>query len=322
MSGPIVCGVDDSRAARNAAAVAMAMSRRIDAPLVVVHVAPDEPTLVCDAASRDERRQRALDRVRALLDQIPVPAGRVADTVVHLEIGDPAERLIALAAAQGASMLVVGSRGRRALTAALLGSVSRDLLARAPCPVLVISPNALAAAAPRHHDRRLATSVVCGIDGSPASQHAAETASGLARRLNARLVLAHSYRPAITWTDDGLTRRYSSGPLIRQWEAGLRRLEAVAAELHALPRPELSLEPGDPAEELIRMATRERAEILVVGSHGQGKLEAALHGSVAGTVASSAPMPVLVVSLPTETRADRPRSDATIDSDGRPISHV
>jgi nucleotide-binding universal stress UspA family protein len=42
------------------------------------------------------------------------------------------------AAAEGADLLVVGSKGHRALRTLVLGSVSQDVLHRAPCPVVVI----------------------------------------------------------------------------------------------------------------------------------------------------------------------------------------
>jgi nucleotide-binding universal stress UspA family protein len=50
--------------------------------------------------------------------------------------GRPAQVLIS--AAQGADLLVVGSRGHGALAGMLLGSVSEDVAAHAPCPVVVI----------------------------------------------------------------------------------------------------------------------------------------------------------------------------------------
>ena len=50
--------------------------------------------------------------------------------------GHPAEVLVA--AAQGADLLVVGSRGHVALPGRLLGSVSEHVAARAPCPVVVV----------------------------------------------------------------------------------------------------------------------------------------------------------------------------------------
>jgi len=50
--------------------------------------------------------------------------------------GNPAK--ILLEAANGADMLVVGSRGHGGLTEALLGSVSQHCVHHAPCPVVII----------------------------------------------------------------------------------------------------------------------------------------------------------------------------------------
>ena len=50
--------------------------------------------------------------------------------------GHPADVL--LDAAEGADVLVVGSRGRGGFARALLGSVSQDCTFHAPCPVVVI----------------------------------------------------------------------------------------------------------------------------------------------------------------------------------------
>jgi len=73
----------------------------------------------------------------ALTDTLHVALGRGADTVTAtVTRGHPVEVLVA--AAQGADLLVVGSRGHLALPGRLLGSVSEHVAARAPCPVVVV----------------------------------------------------------------------------------------------------------------------------------------------------------------------------------------
>ena len=52
---------------------------------------------------------------------------------------------------------------------------------------------------------------------------------------------------------------------------------------------------GDPREALIEEAKRERADLLVVGSHGHTGLEKLVMGSVASHMATHAPCSVLVV---------------------------
>jgi nucleotide-binding universal stress UspA family protein len=53
-------------------------------------------------------------------------------------MGNPGTELELFARDVGATVLVVGSRGRGGLKRALLGSVSDHLVRRAPCPVLVV----------------------------------------------------------------------------------------------------------------------------------------------------------------------------------------
>ena len=51
--------------------------------------------------------------------------------------GDPATELIR-ACEEGADLLVVGSRAMGRSTRVLLGSVSRKVIRKAPCPVLIV----------------------------------------------------------------------------------------------------------------------------------------------------------------------------------------
>ena len=48
------------------------------------------------------------------------------------------KRLVLLAAAAGAQLLVVGNRGHGGFREALLGSVGQHCVQHAPCPVLVV----------------------------------------------------------------------------------------------------------------------------------------------------------------------------------------
>jgi nucleotide-binding universal stress UspA family protein len=57
--------------------------------------------------------------------------------------GDPADEIVAFADVIDADLIVVGSRGRGAVTSALLGSVSRGILREARRPVLVVRGTAV-----------------------------------------------------------------------------------------------------------------------------------------------------------------------------------
>lgn len=126
MVGAIICGVDDSESAKGAARVARALSSMLGRRLVFVRVA--EP------GSSDEAISAVVERLEHLsMGATDVDCG--AEWLV--DVGHPADRLVAAAAEERASMIVLGSTGPRS---SLLGSVSADVSRRAPCPVVVVPP--------------------------------------------------------------------------------------------------------------------------------------------------------------------------------------
>jgi nucleotide-binding universal stress UspA family protein len=130
MTGSIICGVDDSESARGAARVARRLSARLGLPLVFVRAI-------------DESSEGQIGAVAARLHDLVESATEVdcgADWLV--EIGHPADRLVAVAEREAASLIVVGSTGPRS---SLLGSISADVSRRAACPVVVVAPGADAA---------------------------------------------------------------------------------------------------------------------------------------------------------------------------------
>lgn len=88
--------------------------------------------------TRVELEAEAEAMQRAALTAVPAEDLNAVEVVQRAVLGTAADVL--LEAADGADLLVVGSRGRGGLTGALLGSVSQRCVTRAPCPVLVVRP--------------------------------------------------------------------------------------------------------------------------------------------------------------------------------------
>lgn len=59
---------------------------------------------------------------------------------LEMVTGDPAEEIIRLANIYRADLIVIGSRGLTGLNRILQGSVSSQVVAEAPCSVLVVKP--------------------------------------------------------------------------------------------------------------------------------------------------------------------------------------
>ncbi|MEO8697134.1 MAG: universal stress protein [Acidimicrobiales bacterium] len=135
--GRVVVGVDGSARSLTALRWAAAEAIARDAELDVVHawrlpVMTDWPMIMPDLSLMEAGGRAILDRALAepALDGIRVRA--------HLTSQNAASALVDLAAGADAGLVVVGTRGRGRITGALLGSVSRQLLHHARCPVVVI----------------------------------------------------------------------------------------------------------------------------------------------------------------------------------------
>jgi nucleotide-binding universal stress UspA family protein len=147
MPGVIVVGVDGSTASREALRWAAQQARLRGARLVAVHawayvpMAPiGDPGMIpmpaVDLPHHVEAEQAA---ARADLDAATAevlgaePAIEIERRLVE---GDAREVLVSESA--GAELVVVGSHGHSGIKAALLGSVSRHVVERAACPVVVV----------------------------------------------------------------------------------------------------------------------------------------------------------------------------------------
>jgi nucleotide-binding universal stress UspA family protein len=278
MRQTVVSGVDRSDAAEAVTDTASRLASAMDRRLLVVHVV-EEPV---------EEAEELLESVRARL-----PSGDDAD--VRLVEGSPAERLVEVADDEDAELLVVGSRGRGALSSAVLGGVSRRLARDARCPVVVVPPATSIEAG--------GGTVVCGVDGSGHALTAARVAGSLAQRLGGRLIVVHALQD-LRAVASYPGARSTTPPATGQEDAVRRQADRIVEEAVGALDADVEVtglvEPGAPAGVLAAVAERENASLVVVAGRGMGAVRAAFLGSVATTLATSATRPVVVVSEPAE----------------------
>jgi nucleotide-binding universal stress UspA family protein len=135
----ILIATDGSPSAQEAVDVGLELAKEQGADVTFVHVtAPDEYHGGRGGTHAVAHREEIDESETALKD-----AGDAADaTGVSYTLerisGETVESIVALADTKDADMIVVGNRGRNAVTAALLGSVSQGVLHQAKRPVLVV----------------------------------------------------------------------------------------------------------------------------------------------------------------------------------------
>ncbi len=185
---------------------------------------------------------------------------------------DPQDAL--LMEAGGAEMVVVGSRSRSKMSAAVLGSVATAVAAKAPCPVVVV------------RGERRTGPIVVGTDSSPDSEDAVLFGFEEASRSGQPLRVVYCWQPQA----EHAASIDSAEALLKNWLA-----ESLAAYRDKYPTVKVraSIAEGRASTRLIKMS--KTASLVVVGSRGRGGVAGLLMGSVSQSLLHHADSPVAIV---------------------------
>jgi nucleotide-binding universal stress UspA family protein len=144
-SGPyerVLAPVDFSAYSRRALECATRVSAAAIVSAVHAYVVPFEGYLRLGGSAdeqiadyRVQERMKAEAQLRELLDGLAADGARPHSVAVH---GDPTPTILQTQEQMRADLIVIGKRGRSAVADALLGSVTRRVLAYAACDVLVL----------------------------------------------------------------------------------------------------------------------------------------------------------------------------------------
>lgn len=284
---PVVVGIDGSDTALGAARWAAQYAADHGLALTLLHAIPrldfhfataDPSTDEAGGADGDEVLAAAQTAVRSTHPDLPIHTatvkGAVATTLAE--------------ASESARLLVVGTGA--AEHRALGGHVVR-VTHRAQCPVVVWrAPVAKRTGKP--------LPVVVGVDESEASSRALAEAFDLARGLHAQLTVVHMWEidAAVGMGDLGGQGNMDWQLLdVLQTQQRQRMDELVEPFAKKYPNAHVTKVFQDigPAKGLTDLSRE--AQLVVVGSHGRGRLADSILGSVSQNLIHHAECPVLVV---------------------------
>ncbi len=284
----ILCAIDFSPGSQRAMQLAARVAKDDDAELVIAHAWHMPPIAYAGEYSLPFETVGVMqqDAERGLKDAARELAGlgvkRVATKLLN---GVPWAQIVeTLEADRTFDVVVMGTHGRTALARVLLGSVAEKVVRHAPCSVLTTRPDG---------ELGLFRHVLCPIDFSESSRHAAELGIELAARHDGKVTLVHVIEVPVLFRGEALAYDSvvdvdkRSTHLLLQWAADLSAKTPISVTTR--------IEIGRAGASLITVLENDPSvTLVVVGSHGRTGIRRALLGSVAEKIVRHSTCPVLV----------------------------
>ena len=288
MDLPIVVGVDGSEAGLRAVDWAADEAALRGAPLRLVYASLWERY---EGAQLAEDLGRPAERVRA--EDIVDSAARRArlrrpEVKITTDVLPEEPEYALLRESRTASLLVTGTRGRSALTEALLGSVSLTVAAHAHCPMIVVRGSHDNRALPGTHGR-----VVVGVAGKPTASAAVRFAFEEARRRGADVEAVRAWRCPAHDTTDHPTRWYRAEPARLPEQQAAETLEEALRDAPAEVRLHRRTVEGH-ARNVLVDASRD-ADLLIIGAKRRQRHFGLQLGRVTHGVLHHSSCPVVIV---------------------------
>lgn len=245
--------------------------------VAVVEAMPAYALGLAQIAMADVEHTRFAAMTRALRLQLE-RVGQGAQWQWAVKVGHTAEQILQAAAAEGASLIVLGLHHASPLDRVFGGETTLHVVRHSPVPVLAVPP--------------LGTSLrraLVAVDFSETSNAAARLAAELLGD-GGSLTLAH-VQP---FADVSVSDRTSWGEIYA--DGARRHLAELRDQLddHRRGRTDTALLVGEPAKALAEFAARGAYDVLAIGAHEQSALERLLVGSVTTHLVRAASCALLV----------------------------
>lgn len=231
-------------------------------------------------------------------------------SVYHTWYRDAGSAILDAARDLDADLIVLGAHGAGLAAHRLYGHDAEDVLRRAHVPVFLVGTGTArpwpAARAPR---------LLVPLDGSPFGDAALLIARRLARLTRGRLILLRIAEPP----DAAQTKRTGRPRKVPAIEQIADELEWLADRIRASGVPVVpQLKMGEGASAIVATASEQRADAIVMATHGAHTLVSEVLGETAASILAQVAVPVIFVK-PIEVRQPLP-APVMLAPAGRPES--
>lgn len=140
--------------------------------------------------------------------------------------------------------------------------------------------------------------ILFATDFSDSSDYAFQYAYSLARKFEARLLLVHVINEPVDLRGFYVPH-ISFEKLEEEIEEGAKKMMEKFCRTHIrdYDNYETLIVPGIPYDEVIKKATENSADLIVLGTHGRTGLDHVLFGSTAEKIVRKSPVPVMTIRI-------------------------
>jgi nucleotide-binding universal stress UspA family protein len=284
----VMVPIDFSQPSRMALDYGVDLARVLRARLTLVHVMEPQPVL--ETATAGEIARIELERREAAfqqLEELVAPEDQDdLDLRIVLKSGNAKMEIAAAVEEQHVDIVVLGTHGRGRLGRFILGSTTEGLLRKLHVPVMTVSRVMFPGSFKR---------ILFATDLSDSSHTAFTLALDMARKLRGDVLALHVMGgPMLAAAEFGTPTELNESAL----EEVRRRLRTLAIEGKAQGiAVQVSVADGAAATQILRAATENQADLILLAIESKGLIERSLLGTTAERVVREAAIPVLSVPV-------------------------
>jgi universal stress protein E len=278
----ILCATDLLPKTEAAIERAGLLSTQLSADLSLLHVVAPEKS----QDDLEHTLRHAVARTRSRARPLLWKTDRSAE--VGVRVGNPARIILETAAKTAAGLLVLGPHGKRPLRDALEGTIAEKALATRKYPVLIV----------RDEARKPYRRVLLALDLTETSVSAVRATESLVLHPETDAVVVHAHNPPYLGMINYADAAQDAGArYMRAWkrDAAQDVRAFLAAESEAGERYHIHIEQMQATPGILQSMRHFSPDLLVMGTHGGGRLRRALVGSVASRVLHETTCDVLIV---------------------------
>ena len=287
----VLVPTDGSECARVGARHGVRIADGFDATIHAVHVMDVGAGLTPLGLSQgtpagDDQRatgKELINSVASLGDEIGV--------TVRTELieGNPAESIHDYVTDNSIDFVVMGTRGRSNIERHLLGSVTEQVVRTSPVPVLTArTENDLATPVEQNY-----TDILLPTRGGDGSELAVDHAVSIAARFDATLHVIYVVDVRSQAAKHGT---YELGELVDELRTAVTDAVTDRADEAGIDT-RIAIQQGTPHSAIQRYADDHGVDLIIMGTHGRGRVEQFLLGSITERTIRTADVPVVTVRL-------------------------